>query len=588
MKAMNTMKKIYLWMPVMFMLAMVWSCEEKENLDPVGNWELSTPGLSSPSDNAAVVLDENEPDAVINFEWQAAKTTNRFGVDYTFVLVPEGSDDYDNALFRITPGNAGRELFVSPTAEEVDYALWAACYPAGSAVDLQWVVIAKAIEKEAIASQNISVTRFETEYVPETSFIYGSGAEAGDNAANATPMRARLDADGNTTGVFDVYTTLTAGGTYYFRDQANTQSRLYGGADGALEGCGPAITAPETGQYRVTVDLINNTYELLHIDRWSLVGDAVEGGWGGDVPLTYKGNGVWESQTEFYLPYDGAGFIFRANGDWGYLLKRIKGSATANNKGGQLVMESEAGTVGVEFEDVPGTLGLHTVTLDLNAGGYTYSLVEVEQEPAAAIIGETTNLEGDAVSGSFDVADIDTPDQVFLLADDAVVAEFTKDGDVFSSEKFLALEASKTYTLNTADDGSGDEIVIGNVSVARDQAYRISIDFETGKLSWKYYNMKLFHWDEAGGGWDARDELVMTYSHPYIFEVTATLTSGFHSKFNSPWEVQFGTSGTALTGTMDNVDGGPNFTGIVQSGTYVAKIVVSDDYTTAAYSFVKQ
>lgn len=585
MKAMNTMKKIYLWMPLMFMLAMVWSCEEKENLDPVGNWELSNPSLSSPSDNAAVVLDENEPDAVISFEWQPAETTNRFGVDYTFVLVPEGSDDYDNALFRITPGNAGRELFVSPAAEEVDYALWAACYPAGSTVDLQWVVIAKAIEKETIASQNISVTRFETEYVPETLFIYGSGAEAGDNAANATPLRERLDADGNTTGVFDVYTTLTAGGTYYFRDQANTQSRRYGGADGILEGCGPAITAPESGQYRVTVDLINNTYELLHIDRWSLVGDAVEGGWGGDVPLTYKGNGVWEGQIEFYAE---AGFVFRANGDWGYLLKRIQGTATANNKGGQLVMESEAGAVGVEFEDVPGTLGLHTVTLDLSAGGYTYSLVEVEQEPSAAIIGETTNLEGDAVSGSFEVADIDTPDQVFLLADGAVVAEFTKDGDVFSSEKFLALEASKTYTLNTADDGSGDEIVSGNVSVARDQAYRVSIDFETGKLSWKYYNMKLFHWDEVGGGWDARDELVMTYSHPYTFEVTATLTSGFHSKFNSPWEVQFGTSGTALTGTMNNVDGGPNFTGIVQSGTYVAKIVVSDDYTTAAYSFVKQ
>ena len=68
----------------------------------------------------------------------------------------------------------------------------------------------------------------------------------------------------------EVYTTLTAGGTYQFRDQANLQSREYGGAEGELEGCGPAITTPETGQYRVTVNLNDNTYELLHIDRWSL------------------------------------------------------------------------------------------------------------------------------------------------------------------------------------------------------------------------------------------------------------------------------------------------------------------------------
>jgi hypothetical protein len=465
--------------------------------------------------------------------------------------------------------------------------LWAACYPAGTAVPLKWVVKSTAIDKETVASKNVSVTRFETEYSPATLYIYGSGTESGDDAANATLMRSIPDADENPTGVFEVYTTLTEGGTYYFRDKATTQSRLYGGEDGVLQGCGPAITAPETGQYRVTVDLNENTYTLFKIERWSLVGDAVEGGWGGDVPLAYKGNGVWEGIVEFFMPYETAGFIFRANGDWGYLLKRVTGSAATDNKGGDLVMESEAN--GTVFEDIPGTLGLHTVTLDLSADGHTYSLVEVEDEgPAQTVIGQSNNPEGDAVSGSFSVADMSAPDQVFLLADGDVVAEFTKDGDVFSSEKFLALEGSKTYTLNTASDGSGDDVVAGDISVARDQAYRINIDFSTGKLSWKYYNMKLFHWDEVGGGWDARNEYVMTYIHPYTFEVTGALTSGFHSKFNSPWEVEFGTASTTLTGTVNNVAGGPNFTGISQTGTYVARIVVADDYSSAEYSFVKQ
>ena len=78
----------------------------------------------------------------------------------------------------------------------------------------------------------------------------------------------------------------------------------------------------------------------------------------------------------------------------------------------------------------------------------------------------------------------------------------------------------------------------------------------------------------------------MTYIHPYKFEVTGTLNAGFHSKFISPWDVQFGTDATALTGTMTN--GGPNYTGISQNGTYKATIEVSDDYTTADYAFVKQ
>ena len=98
--------------------------------------------------------------------------------------------------------------------------------------------------------------------------------------------------------------------------------------------------------------------------------------------------------------------------------------------------------------------------------------------------------------------------------------------------------------------------------------------------------MKLFHWDEVGGGWDARQELLMTYIHPYKYEVTGTLSAGYHSKFNSPWDVQFGTDATALSGTMTN--GGPNYAGIIQNGAYKATIVVSDDYGTAQYTFVKQ
>src|SRR5687768_7490982 len=114
MEALNKMKNINFWV-ALFALVVVWSCEEKENMDPLGNWELNTPIPSTPVDNASIVLDENAPEAEVSFAWTPAMTTNRFGVAYTFMLVPEGADDFENPLMTITPGNAGRELFVAPT-----------------------------------------------------------------------------------------------------------------------------------------------------------------------------------------------------------------------------------------------------------------------------------------------------------------------------------------------------------------------------------------------------------------------------------------------------------------------------------------
>jgi starch-binding outer membrane protein SusE/F len=584
------MKSLYKLLALM-LVALAWSCGNDDNLEPVGNWSITSATPSLPAANSAIVLDEDQPASKIRFEWSAATTTNRFVVGYTVLLLPSGTDDPANALMSITPANNGRNLYAETTADAIDYALWTKCYPAGAAVNMKWTVVSKAIEKEAVASQNISFTRFATERMPESLFITGTGTEAGTDVTKAIAMRAQLDAEGHATNVFDVYTTLTSGSTYQFRDKAAVFSKVFGGKDKALEGCGPAIAAPETGTYRITVDLNANTYDLFKVEHWSLVGDAVEGGWGGDVPLTYQGKGIWSAKLDFFKPYETAGFAFRPNGNWDYLMKRIKGTGAPKNLGGKVVLESEANARDIEFEDVPAPdAGVYTITLDLSGADYTYKLQPdtTSGGPVAAIIGETANPDGDAVGGNFVFGEYDAPDQLFLVSDGVEIAELTKDGESFASGKFLALQASKTYIINSASDGSGttyNEIEDGTIAVARDQAYQLTVDFESGKLTWKYYNIKLFHWENTSG-WEARKEILMTYIHPYTFDVTADLTGGYVSKFNSPWEVEFGTSSTALSGTMANK--GPNYAGIVQNGTYKATIVVADDYSTAEYTFVKQ
>ncbi len=582
------MKKLLTYM-ILLTTLISWSCDEESNMAELGNWEITAPSLSTPASNANIVLDESAPTTPVNFQWEPATTSNRFVVNYRFLLVEESATDFSNPIMEVVPSTNGKDRFVNLTADQIDYALWANCYEAGETVKLKWVVVAKAIEKEAASSAGITVTRFATDRDLETLVITGAGTESGADVANAAPMRARTNSDGDPTGVFDVYTTLNEGQTFVFRDQATAGSKIFGGSDGNLEGCGTPIVAPETGQYRVTVDMNEETYDLWKVDKWSLVGDAVPGGWGGDVPLNYIGNGVWQAQIEFLYPYDGAGFIFRANGDWGFIMKQVKGTVAPTGMSGSVIMESEAGDAGVEIEDSHiGATGVHTVTLDLR--NYTFSIVGAPVVPGdnQTVIGKTNYPDSDGVTGNFEIGDFDTPEQLFLVSDGQLVAELTKDGDIFVS-KYLALEQSKTYIINDAADGSGttyNSFGDGTMAVARDQAYQLTVNFAEGKLFWKYYNMKLFHWDEAGGGWDQRQELLMTYVHPYKFEVTGTLSAGFHSKFNSPWDVQFGTADTALTGTMTN--GGANFTGITQNGTYKATIVVNDDFSEAEYSFVKQ
>ncbi|MCH7408812.1 hypothetical protein MM239_05350 [Belliella sp. DSM 111904] len=587
------MKKIFKSNLLLLLLTIVWNaCEMDSNLDPIGNWTISEPVLRDLP--TGIVLDDFTASEQIQFSWDPAVASNRFIVSYKLYLMPRDSEDYEDALLELVPASSGRALTVSTSPDAINYALWAACYPANEAAELDLVLVAKAIEKTSIARQSLSVRPFSANYQPSTMFVSGEGSEKGGSPTDAIAMRSVTKSDGTATGVFEAYLTLHAGQEVFFRDRAIIGSRKFGGDDGVLEACGAGLEVEETAQYRVQVDLTKNTYTLTKIERWSLVGDAVEGGWGGDVPLAYQGNGLWSADLELFRPYDNAGFLFRANGDWGLLLKRIVGTQIANNLGGNLAMETDAGNLGFEIEDVPGVEpGNYKVNLNLAAGAFHYRLERNQTSPPVtdnnAVIGKTSNPNGDAVSGSFDIGDTEIPSQLFLIPEGGTAIPLKGNGNAFTSEGHLALEAGKVYYLNDQADGTGQNYITegqGRITVERDQAYLINVNFETKKFNWKYYNIKVFHWDDANNGWDDRDEIVMNYVHPYKYQVTASLEARFDIKLNSPWDVEFGTDSSQLTGTM--VNKGPNFKGITASGTYRVEIVVEPDFASCTYQFVRQ
>ena len=568
-----------------FLALSLWSCEEEDNLDPIGEWELAQPMIQTVPET--LVLDEGSPAEKIEFNWDPAISSEDYQVRYTVVIDTLGSEDYESPILSKISENGGKDTKVSFSASEIDLALSYAGYQANTNAALEVAVLATSIDKMATDVQEIAIKRFETEYKPQQLYLTGPATEAGTDPSQAVPMRALMNADGNLTYKFEAYTHLEAGENFKIRSNPQMPAHVYGGSDGALVKNGSPLSVSEAGEYKVTVDLEADTYEFKKVDYLSIVGDVIPNGWGGDEALEYVGDGVWQRQMYLQTPEGGTGgFVFRLNGDWGYLFKRIAGTQN------QLYMESQADAAGIVVEDIPLTsAGNYIVTVDLSGDTYTYSL-EVDQ---------TTTPPSE------------TPESLFLLANGETVATFEKDGDSFSTNSFVPLQAEVAYQLNSAADGSGTSYILdgtigqtenpegdavvgnlailegeGSIAVARDQAYTLSLDFSSGMANWKYYNIKLFHWDDANGAWDSRNEFLMTYVHPFTFTTTQELEAGYAMKFNSPWEVQFGADDpTAMSGTMTN-NGGANFENITTSGVYTVNIEVSEDYATGTYEFISE
>jgi hypothetical protein len=554
------------------------SCEEEENMQPEGQWELSDPEINLPTADELIILDQDTPNETVTISWEPAQSSAGYAVTYDVIVNTSDSSEDETPLLSEPASNNGTGTSLSISYQDLDQALAFGGYAAGSEVDVQISVQAKSLSKTSTSTIQLKALRFQDEILPQNLFIAGTATETGEELAQAMALKRLTDTNGTLSNVYEVYTKLDQEGTYKFYSERSLPALEYGGADGALEFFGTPIAVDNSGEYRIRVDLDNNTYELLEINFWSMVGTPINGGWGGDEPLEYQGEGVWRASINLIAT---GGFAFRANGDWNYLLKRIVGTPN------QLVLENDATDQGFTVEDIPNNqIGQYFVTLDFSTDNYTYSF-EVDETVTEPI---------------------ETPSQLFLLENGSMIEEFSKDGDVFSTNRFIPMQADNSYTLNTEVDGSGNSYSVNalladsvtpdadvvtdaltlvennnSISLVSNRSLRLSIDFSAPELVWTYYNFKLFHWQV----WEDRDEFPMTYVHPNTYTITTNLSAGFDSKFISPWDFDLGSdSPNALTGNLIN-GGGSNIQNISTDGSYTVTIVLDDDYQTGTYEFVE-
>lgn len=554
------------------------SCETEDNLQPEGEWELSSPVILTPEANQSIVLDQDTPTESVTFSWEPAVSSEGYAVTYEVLMAPAGTTDFSAPFFTSESSNNGTNTSLSISYEALNQALAFSGFLANEAAQVTFAIRSNSLSKSSLSTSDLSITRFENEVLPQSLYISGTATENNNDLSQAIALKRLTDSNGELSNVHEVYTSLVAGESYKFYSERSLPALEFGGSDGNIVSFGDAIVVSDSGQFRIKVNLNTNTYELLQINFWSMVGTPINGGWGGDEPLDYQGNSVWKASINLL---ETGGFAFRANGDWGYLLKQIVGTPNT------IVLEGDSGNQGLTVEDIPNSLtGSYFVTLDLSADSYNYSF---------------------EINDSI-VEPIATPTQLFLFENGTMIEEFSLSGDTFSSERFIAMQASNMYTLNSATDGSGTSYSINGLladsaipdgdlvtdaitltennnsfSLVTDRALRFSIDFNAPELTWTYYNLKLFHWQV----WDEREEIQMVYSHPNTFTVTSNLIAGSDSKFISPWDLDFGSDNpTSLTGNVIN-EGGENMLNIETDASYTVTVILDDNYQSGTYEFLQ-
>ena len=87
------MKK-YIVIIVTIVSTFIWSSCDKDNVEPLGNWEIAPSVIILPENSTELLLDELTPNATQTFSWTPAVPTARYAVTYSIVIDTLGSTNF--------------------------------------------------------------------------------------------------------------------------------------------------------------------------------------------------------------------------------------------------------------------------------------------------------------------------------------------------------------------------------------------------------------------------------------------------------------------------------------------------------------
>jgi hypothetical protein len=252
----------------------------------------SVSSLTAPSDNSDIKL-QPATGASIVFQWSPAQTPDS-GVVLYEVAFDKADGDFSDPVYKILADGSGIQTQATVSQKDLNKIAALSGIQASSSGKIKWAVFASKAtnEKMSAETKTLQIERpagFAT--VPDSLFIFGTATEAGNDPANAIPLKKTAD------GVFELYTSLSAG-SYLLTDQRNASGTQYfidiNNNNIIKLGNTPTEITGGTKAYRLSYDFNVATSDLTEIQSIGLFQSANNAEIG---QLTYIGNSTWQTDS---------------------------------------------------------------------------------------------------------------------------------------------------------------------------------------------------------------------------------------------------------------------------------------------------
>ena len=278
--------KILLFVCVVLSFA---GCKKDNSLKNLNVTAVQT--LYEPINNKSIVLQASAT-ASVYFEWEPALSEDGALTLYQVAFDKVGGD-FSKPLYVVTGDNNGANTHASITHKQLNKIAAMAGIASSATGKMIWTVISsKGINpKLGAISNTVEVTRLAGfAEVPASVYITGDASEGGAVLSGAGSLKSVSD------GVFEIYTKLTAGKTYYFTDaNVGTPRKFYTNSAGTLLEGATTITVAATGVYRINLDFSIGASTITQITKcefyFSPLGQF-------QFALDYVSNGVWTAKSK--------------------------------------------------------------------------------------------------------------------------------------------------------------------------------------------------------------------------------------------------------------------------------------------------
>jgi len=269
------------------------SCKNENTLQNLNVTAVQT--LYEPINNKSIVL-QPTPGANVYFEWEPALAEDGSLTLYQVAFDKEGSD-FSKPLYVVSADNNGQNTHATLTHKQLNKIAALAGIGSSETGKMIWTVIAsKGVnQKVSVVSNTIEITRLAGfADIPISVYITGEGSEAGTDLSKAIDMKPFPE------GVFEIYTKLTAGKTYYFTDAKVGSPRSFFTNDKGilLEGTtldNATNTVTTTGVYRINLDFGTGSATMTEITKVEYFFCPTNSF---PFALDYVANGVWTAKSK--------------------------------------------------------------------------------------------------------------------------------------------------------------------------------------------------------------------------------------------------------------------------------------------------